>query len=223
MQPDFELDVRAGGLRRAGLDPRAVIRLRRFVRNEAPTVLVSHGGEPLKYLVAAGVPRRRIAYYKIGAFDAQLTGTRRVLHQRLLRRVAVAAAVSEGAAEEARTLGVPRDRVVVIPNGRDVSLYAARSSRAPSTAAGPQLVFVGHFDSAKRPERFVELVQTLRASGRTVGAAMAGDGPRLAGLRDTAPRRGSSCSAMSPTFPPCWPDPTSSSLRADRRRGCRAC
>ncbi len=187
LQPDFELGVRAGGLRRAGLDPRAVVRLRRFVRNEAPTVVVAHGGEPLKYLVAAGVPRRRIAYYKIGAFDAKLTGARRVLHQRLLRRVAVAAAVSEGAAEEARTLGVPSDRVVVIPNGRDVSLYAARGSGAPAAVAGgPQLVFVGHFDNAKRPERFIELVQALRGSGRTIRATMAGDGPRLAGLRDAA-------------------------------------
>lgn len=186
LQPDFELGVSPGGLRRAGLDPRAVVRLRRFVRRAAPAVVVAHGGEPLKYLVAAGVPRRRIAYYKIGAFDAQLTGARRVLHQRLVRRAAIVAAVSEAAAEEARMLAGAGTRVVVIPNGRDVSLYAARGDGAPAGAAGPQLVFVGHFDNSKRPERFVELVQALRASGRTVGAAMAGDGPRLAGLRDAA-------------------------------------
>src|SRR5439155_584868 len=124
-------------------------------------IVVAHGGEPLKYLCA--VPARpQVVYYKIGIGDARLRGIRRSLHRRCALAADFVAAVSEGAAVEARALGVPRDRVAVIANGRDAAVYPRRLG-AP-TGGPPKLVFVGHFDAAKRPQRYIELVRELRAA-----------------------------------------------------------
>src|SRR4029079_8497131 len=66
LHPDSELDAPNGRLRALGFDPRAVFRLRRWLRDARPAVVVAHGGEPLKYAVLAGVPRSRLVYLKIG-------------------------------------------------------------------------------------------------------------------------------------------------------------
>src|SRR5262245_52665091 len=182
LQPDVSLDVAPGLTRRLGIDPRALHRLRRAVRKLQPQVVVAHGGEPLKYAVLAGIEPRRLVYYKIGAENERLTGFRRWLHRRYLQRVAAVATVSEDAAAEARILGVPPDRVRVIPNGRDPDLYPA-----PSAHDGlPVLIWIGHFIASKRPERFVEVVSELRARGMNAQGVMAGDGPLLEQLRSVA-------------------------------------
>jgi glycosyltransferase involved in cell wall biosynthesis len=183
LRPEHRLDVPPGLARRAGFDPRTALRLRAFLRQETPALVVAHGGEPLKYLCAVR-SRGPLVYYKIGIGDARLTGIRRWLHRRCARAADVVAAVSEGAAGEARALGVPADRVVVIPNGRDAAAYPPRSLSGPDRA--PKLLSVGHFDAAKRPERFIRMVRALRSADVAVEAAMAGDGPLLEPLRDEA-------------------------------------
>ena len=181
LHPDLSLDVESGTARRLGLDPRAVARLRRELARLKPDLVVAHGGEPLKYAVLAGAGRDRIVYYKIGGDDARLAGAHRALHRWLLRRARAVAAVSEGAAAEVRRLGVSPGAVRVIPNGRDSSVYT--HGRGGDERRGePSLVWVGHFNASKRPERFIALVQALRADGVAVGGAMAGDGPRRAQL-----------------------------------------
>jgi glycosyltransferase involved in cell wall biosynthesis len=185
LRPDHALGVPPGALRRLGLDPRAVLRLRALVAAERPAAVVAHGGEPLKYAVAAGVPRARLAYYKIGNANARLAGARRALHRLLLGRAGVVAAVSDDAAAEARDLGVPASRLHVIPNGRDPARFAGRGDRH-DPAAPVRLVFVGQLEAGKRPERFVELVAALRGRGAPVEAAIAGDGPLLDALADRA-------------------------------------
>jgi glycosyltransferase involved in cell wall biosynthesis len=187
LRPEHQLDVPSGTARRAGFDPRAAMRLRAFVRREAPALVVAHGGEPLKYVCAIGAARRCV-YYKIGIGDARLSGTRRSLHRRCALAANVVAAVSQGAAAEARELGVPEGRVIVIPNGRDAAAYPSRSGAGPGRP--PRLVFVGHFDAAKRPRRYIELVGELRSAGVAVDAVMAGDGPLLEPLRGDAARAG---------------------------------
>lgn len=191
LRPDWSLGVPDGSLRRLGLDPRARLRLRELLRVERPAVVVAHGGEPLKYAVAAGVEPARLAYYKIGIGGDRLRGMSGRLHRRMLGRVAVAATVSDDAADELRTLGVPSDRVVVIPNGRDPSVYRPRADTmagsAPAHDGRVRLAFVGHLSASKRPERFVELVERLRADGLPVDAVIAGDGPLLAQLRAARP------------------------------------
>ncbi len=188
LRPDYELGLASGRLRRLGADPRAVLALRRFVRREQPDLVVAHGGEPLKYAVLAGVPRRRLVYYKIGVGGARLRGGRRGLNRRLLGRARLVAAVSDDAAREAHDLGVPNSQLRVIVNGRDPAVY--RPAPRAAGGAGPdnavRLAFVGHLTPSKRPERFVELVRVLRADGVELHATMGGDGPLQLGLAAAA-------------------------------------
>lgn len=191
LRPDWSLGVADGPLRRLGLDPRVRHRLRGLLHAERPAVVVAHGSEPLKYAAAAGVEAARLAYYKIGIGGDRLSGVSGHLHRRLLGRVGVVATVSDDAAEELFALGVPRDRITVVPNGRDPSVYRPRAEGDTATASDRngvvRLAFVGHLSPSKRPERFVDLVGRLRAEGRSVDAVIAGDGPLLIPLRASAP------------------------------------
>jgi glycosyltransferase involved in cell wall biosynthesis len=176
---DYRLDVPSGRARGLGVDPRAVVRLRRRYREIAPAIVVAHGGEPLKYAVLAGIPRSRLVYYRIGIGSARLTGSRRWFHRALCRRAVAVAAVSDSVAQEARALGVEPERLHVIPNGRDSDRYAAP---ARDGRVGPvHLGFVGHLSTSKRPERFVDVVRALRSDGLAVDGIVAGAGP----LRET--------------------------------------
>jgi glycosyltransferase involved in cell wall biosynthesis len=187
LRPDLTLDVSSGPLRRA-IDPRAVVGLRRVVRRERPDIVVAHGGEPLKYAALAGVPKERLAYYKIGIGGERLQGLRGTLHRWMLRQVGTIAAVSNDAADEVRQLGVTTTGVVVIPNGRDPALFAS-PDEVP--AHGPaRLVFVGHLAESKRPDRFIEVVRRLRGEGLDIEASIAGDGPLLDASRDPAKSAG---------------------------------
>jgi glycosyltransferase involved in cell wall biosynthesis len=185
LQPDASLGVPPGRWRRLGADPRAVRLLRERLAADEPAVVVAHGGEPLKYAVLAGVPSERLVYYKIGNDHSRLAGLRRRLHRRFLRRAGLVAAVSEAAAAEARALGVPEDRLRVVPNGRDPEVYGA--GPGPTSDGPVHLLWVGYFERGKRPEWFVEVVRRLREEGGPpVLATMAGSGPRLAKVREAA-------------------------------------
>jgi glycosyltransferase involved in cell wall biosynthesis len=183
LRPDWSLNVPDGMLRRAGLDPRAVTRLRRLIGVEQPAVVVAHGSEPLKYLVLAGVPRERIVALKIGANHSRLGGTRGWIYRTLLLRAGAVVAVSEAAAAEARSYGVDGAALRVIPNGRDPDAFRVHAAGA---VAPVHLAWVGHLDDAKRPLRFVELVGALHGSGTDVRASIAGDGPLLDRVRAAA-------------------------------------
>lgn len=176
LRPDVELDVPRGLLRRLGFDPRAVWRLRGEVKDMAPAVVVAHGGESAKY-AAIALPRDLpLVYLKIGtAHQALQRKASRSLHGFYTRRANVVAAVSTDVAEEANRLyDVPRDRLVVIPNARDPVDFPPHVG---GKGGRPRLIFVGHLDSGKRPDWFIDLVSTLRDEGLDFGAAMVGDGP----------------------------------------------
>ena len=183
LRPDLTLDVPSGPLRRA-IDPRAVLRLRRLVRRERPDLVVAHGGEPLKYAALSGVPKERLAYYKIGIGGERLNAIRGALHRRMLRRVGTIAAVSNDAADEVRAWNVATGEVVVIPNAREPARFPRREG-APADGR-TRLVFVGHLTASKRPERFIEVVRRLRVTALDVDATIAGDGPLLDVLRAPA-------------------------------------
>jgi glycosyltransferase involved in cell wall biosynthesis len=53
-----------------------------------------------------------------------------------------------------------------------------------------RLAFVGHLTASKRPRRYVEVVQALRAGGLAFDAVMAGDGPLLADMERAAASAG---------------------------------
>lgn len=186
LQPDIRLGVRGGRLRRIGLDPRAVWSLSRRVRASRPSVVVAHGGEPLKYAVVATPPAIPIVYYKIGVTAERLRGRlHRALYTGLLKRVSLVAGVSSEAVDEAVALfGVSPTRTVLIPNGRTPSLFPPRDW--PPEATPPHVVFVGAVTASKRPELFLRLIGRLRAGGVQLRASMIGDGPDLESLRSLA-------------------------------------
>ena len=184
--PDIQLDARSGMLRRLGLDPRALWALSKLARRMRPTVVVAHGGEPLKYACAALPPSIPLAYYKIGVSAGRLHGPmHRLLYTVLLRRVERVAGVSSEAIDEAVHLfGVPAERTTLIPNGRSPSLFPPRQT--PPDSFPPHLLFVGALTSSKRPEAFVRLIGRLRERGLDVRATIVGDGPDFVALRALA-------------------------------------
>jgi glycosyltransferase involved in cell wall biosynthesis len=185
LDPDIALSVRRGPLRDLGFDPRVVLRLRRVLRTTRPAAVVAHGGEPAKYLALAAARSVPIAYLSIGSAHPNLDRwLSRVLHRFYTTRADVVVAVSSDVAREAAELhGIPPDRIVVIPNGRDPAVFRPGASREGSTC---RLLFVGHLDAGKRPELFVRLVAALRERGLHLEARMVGEGPLEDDIRPAA-------------------------------------
>jgi glycosyltransferase involved in cell wall biosynthesis len=186
LRPDIELDVPQGVMRRAGLDPRVVLKLRRELRSLGPSVVVAHGGESAKYTALAVPKGTPMVYLKIGTAHSSL-GRRanRGLHGLYTRRADVVAAVSHDVADEAHTLyGVPEEKLTILPNARDPEVF---TPAIESRGAGlPRLVFVGHLDQGKRPDWFIDAVGELRERGRKLEATMVGGGPLEGSLRPRA-------------------------------------
>lgn len=189
LDADIELNVPRGRLRRFGVDPRVVWRLRSALRRLKPDIVVAHGGEPAKYLALATPRSTKLVYLKIGVEHPKMTRAVSGLAYRFyVGRADAIVAVSETAADEVAALTPSvADRVRVIPNGRDPEVF-----RPPprDDVDGPvHLVWIGEVDRTKRPEWFIAAVGALRSGGRDIAASLIGDGPRLAEL--SAPARDS--------------------------------
>jgi glycosyltransferase involved in cell wall biosynthesis len=178
VQPDFSLQFTGGATTAAGYDPRLVLKLRAALRRFDPAVVVAHGGDPLKYLVPAMVGRHRpLAYYAIGTYAAS---RQRRLQLLMWRRLVVRADVIAAEGEEVRTecirlLGVPPERVVMTPNGRDPETF--RPQPGEPDRSSPMVTFVGALTEGKGPDRFVEVVAALRGRGLDLRARIIGGGP----------------------------------------------
>ncbi len=194
-RPDVNLGVPSGRARSAGLDPRAVRALRAVIAEHEVDVVVAHGGEPLKYVVAAQ-PRGRTApwstvYYKVGLSSAELSRASRVrLYRFLASRVDLAVGVSGAITTQlCEELGVPSQRLRTIPNGRDAQRYH------PASAAGerrdpPLVLFVGQLEPGKRPGLFLDVIGQLHDRGVACAAAIVGDGPMRGSIETRAARLG---------------------------------
>lgn len=189
--PEHHLDAPDGRLRSAGLSPVAAWRLRRWVRRERPAVIISHGGEPLKYLPFA-VPRRiPTVYYRVGTANEHLAATwQRRLYRALVGRCRAVVAVSEETAVEAAELfDLPVADIAVIHNARDPEVY-----RRPDGDRDPDaevvVAYVGQVSEAKGADRFVRAMASLRADGHRVRGVVAGEGPLLEPLRAEAAAAG---------------------------------
>jgi glycosyltransferase involved in cell wall biosynthesis len=197
LRPDVALGTRAGPLRRAGLSPGAVVRLRRALAGLRPDVVVAHGGEPLKYCAVARPAAAKLVYYRIGvAAEAGRRGVRRGLQRRLVRSADRVVAISQAVADETvALLGYPSDAVEVIPNGRDPARFDGAGRRGVEPAADARrdgvrgevgLVFVGHVEAPKRPLDFVEVVRRLVRRFPALRGVVVGDGPLLDEVRRAA-------------------------------------
>lgn len=174
---DVELGLGRSLASRRGMDPRVLGPLRTAVRESRAAVVVAHGGEPLKYLALAVPPAMPLVYYKIGLVTpAARRGVRRLAHATLLRRPWRIAGVSEECLEEAqKVFGVPRAKLVLLPNGRSAQVFHPRRMSSPWGL--PVLTFVGHLIPSKRPELFIEVCRRLRERGLAFEARIVGDGP----------------------------------------------
>jgi len=149
---DIALDHPGGDRAAQGFDPRLVIGLRALLRRTGPSVVVAHGGDPLKYLVPATLGSRRpLAYYATGTFEHASSPARVALWRWLMGRADVVAAEGHDPAE----------------------FYPPQRRIDPRE---PVLAFVGAFSPGKRPGRFVEVVRELRKDDVALRAFMCGDG-----------------------------------------------
>jgi glycosyltransferase involved in cell wall biosynthesis len=187
VRADLSLRIPSRGVAAAGFDPRVVLQLRSALTRLDPSLVVAHGGDPLKYLVPASIGRRRpLAYYAIGTYAGGRLGPAQVrLWRALAARADVVAAEGDEVREECvRLLGVPADRVTMTPNGRDPAVFSPRP--AGPTSPVPMVTFVGALTDSKRPDRFVALVAALRARGLGFRAQLIGDGPMRSALEEPA-------------------------------------
>jgi glycosyltransferase involved in cell wall biosynthesis len=184
---DVDLGVAYGLGSRLGFSPRAMLRLRAYLRSWQPDVLVAHGGEALKYAAFAAGRSTKLAYYKIGsAQDLLRNSIRRTFHRMLVRRADLVAGVSNEMVDEAQhLLGAREDRTVYIPNGRDPSLFWNVAS--PTGLAPVRFVFVGHLTRTKRPQLFTDVIGALRRRGVDAHGVVVGEGPLLEECRRSAP------------------------------------
>lgn len=177
LRPDVQLRVSSGMLRRLGFDPRSAWALRRAIRAERASLVVAHGGEPLKYAVAA-FGRVPIVYYKVGLSSTELSRrSRQWLYRALVSRAAQVVGVSRAILDQAHAvLGVPEAKLSLIPNGRDERIYHPPPD-VDDRAHPPLMLFIGQLEEGKRPDLFLDVVDILRAKGIEFEASVVGDGP----------------------------------------------
>jgi glycosyltransferase involved in cell wall biosynthesis len=181
------ISLKANGRMVPGLrmDSGIVRSLRSVISQRDPDVIQAHGGEPLKYALAArgrrGIP---LVYRRIGAAPPRITrGVHRVVHGALMRRATKIVAVADVLRQEIiETFRVPPPRVVTIPNAVDPKrLFSSISSHASRRALGiPSsarvMLSVGALTWEKDPLGQVEVAaQVLRARSDAV-LVFIGDG-----------------------------------------------
>jgi len=183
VRSDYSLHGAGGVVAARGYSMHMVPKLRSALRRLDPVLVVAHGSDPLKYLVPAMIGRRRpVVYYAIGTYAG---GRDRPLQLRMWRHLmaradVVAAEGHEVATQCTELLGVPADRVVMTPNGRNPEVFHPRRSDLGDLP--PMITFVGALTDGKRPDRFIDVVAALRARGLEFRAQLVGGGPLLDAL-----------------------------------------
>jgi glycosyltransferase involved in cell wall biosynthesis len=184
------------------ISTRAVLGLRKLADAWKPDIIQSHGGEPLKYVVAARLHRRsRIVLRSVGLVPDWIRhGPRKTAWAYLIRKSTRVVAVAEIIREETiRVFGVSPSRVLTIPNAVDSRrLRPQRSAQETRRLLGiPEdhrvLLSLGALTWEKEPLTHVEVTARIAQRGRLVTHLIAGDGPmrrqvvdavREAGLND---------------------------------------
>ncbi|MBI5709098.1 MAG: glycosyltransferase [Candidatus Eisenbacteria bacterium] len=134
--------VRELGVGRRIYGPRGLaglLRLARRVRRFRPDVIHGYLFGPNLFAVLAGrwlaVPAVVVAKRNVDAFE---TGRQVAVQRFTHRRATHVTAVSEAVAATVAALGVPRERITVIPNGVDVERFAPGPGPTSSGGADPR-------------------------------------------------------------------------------------
>ena len=166
-----------------------LLRLSRLILDFRPHVVHGYLFGPNLYAALAGrltgVPAVVIAKRNVDAFETP----RQVAVQRLSHRLAThVTAVSHAVAETAVALGAARERVTVIPNGVDLSRFAAPPARSRTNANGNGVVVgtVGCLAPRKDHATLLEALALLAGRGCHFRAVLVGEGPERPGLEARA-------------------------------------
>lgn len=188
--------IRVPGVR---MSAAGVRNLKHAIASYRPDIIQAHGGEPLKYALAASLADgRRIVYRRIGDV-AQLGGdhARRRAYSGLMRRTARVVAVADALRVElVEHFGLAPARVVVIPNGVDVdSLTPSRSRDDMRGALGIEpdaqvVLSLGALTWEKDPIGHLDVVARAAVGRPRLVHVFAGDGPLRERLNNEIQRRG---------------------------------
>lgn len=173
--------------------------LKRAIASYGPDVIQAHGGEPLKYAMAAASGNgRRIVYRRIGdslQFQGSLLRVR--AYAGLMKRSARVVAVAETLRTElVERFGLAPSQVVTIPNGVDLSVAEPSRSRtevrdALGISQDAQVVLsLGALTWEKDPLGHIQIVEHAAAERPRLVHVLAGDGPLRAELQAEVDRRG---------------------------------
>lgn len=173
---DVRLGLTEGRLAHLGLDPRPVLALRRAIKEHQADVVVAHGGEALKYVIASRT-RSVTIYKRTGLSSAEVSRpSRTILYRRLANRATHVVGVSRALQDQSHNLlGIPHSKTSLIPNSRDPEVYYPPRSERPTDRL-PLVLFVGQFERGKRPNLFLDIIGHLRARHLQFSAGMVGSG-----------------------------------------------
>jgi glycosyltransferase involved in cell wall biosynthesis len=189
---------------RGKIDPRALLRLCRIVRDERIDLVHTHMDLADYYGAAAARSRRGTALVctKENADEVRTRRTWKRPPFLALERLSYAAAdaviaVSHGLAEFlAQSEGLPRHKTVVIENGVDPDLGSAAPARQAARVLlglpgdAPILGTVGRLAAQKGQGDLVRALPAIRAAVPGARLVIAGDGPLRGALEEEARRAG---------------------------------
>lgn len=194
----YETELKAAGIpctvigKRFKCDPFALRRLRRLIRDRDPDLLHSWLFAANAYArLAAGKRDRPRVVVSERCVDTWKSGWQLWLDRRQVRRTHRLIANSESVADFYASLGHPRERITVIPNGVEIPHF--RPDRRTEILkefdipqGGRVVGYVGRLARQKRVNDLVWAMQVLRQIRDNVYFLIVGDGPERRRLEDLA-------------------------------------
>lgn len=172
--------------------------LLRLLLKRRPALLVAEPPPTTGLMVrlAATVQRAPYAYYAAdvwsdGAASVAAPGllvkVLRALESWVMKGAVVVLAVSDGVAERVSELGVPDDRIVVVGNGVDTSVFRPDDTDR-HMADDPYFVYTGTMSEWQGADVFVRALASVRVAHPTARMAFLGQGSELPALKALAER-----------------------------------
>lgn len=178
------------GWRGAITVPRAVLRLRRYLRRSRPRVV--HSALARGYVVTAcairGGRMPRVISWRRNAGSHMLGRgpVVRLVDRWCARRADVVVANSEAVMSFWRPLLGPKVDVTVVPNSIDDRFFIESDYRSAPNDLEPVLISVGALKPVKAHETLIDACAALQAQGQAVQLVLVGDGERRAELESQA-------------------------------------